>query len=508
MKLIEVSPDPEIFLGIVAPIGTDIKPIINRLSKNFEASGYRAKAIKVTDSFSAVQRLLKPDIELKQSPLFERFKSYISYGNQIRRSFGDDAFLAALAVQQIVGERFRIGSGRLSKTAFIVHQFKRPEEIRLLRAVYGSLFFQVSVYSRRSARVDFLARRFDEVGGTVDKTILRAQAEELVSMDENEHRTPHGQRVGKVFHEADFVVNADLGQADVESQVDRFTELLFGSNSITPSKIEYGMFSAYSAALRTSDLSRQVGAAIFSDRGEIKSLGSNEVPKAGGGTYWSDEDIDDREFRRGCDSNEKRKIQLRDEIQAALRLDGKVAEILSETSIMDALEYGRIIHAEMNAITDAARNGISCKDGVLFTTTFPCHMCAKHIVAAGIKQVYFLEPYPKSLAARLHSDALSIEGAERGQYANFPAVQFSHFYGITPRRYRELFQRGKRKDNDGDFHTYIGGHTKRPILEVIYPSHVNIEKELLTRMKNAVDRQISDMKQGSMSKSRREKKTR
>ena len=41
------------------------------------------------------------------------------------------------------------------------------------------------------------------------------------------------------------------------------------------------MFAAKAAALRTLDLSRQVGAAIFSADGEIISMGSNEVPKAG-----------------------------------------------------------------------------------------------------------------------------------------------------------------------------------------------------------------------------------
>jgi deoxycytidylate deaminase len=48
--------------------------------------------------------------------------------------------------------------------------------------------------------------------------------------------------------------------------------------------MEYGLFLAKAAALRTLDLSRQVGAAIFSDKGEIIALGANEVPKAGGGT--------------------------------------------------------------------------------------------------------------------------------------------------------------------------------------------------------------------------------
>jgi deoxycytidylate deaminase len=89
---------------------------------------------------------------------------------------------------------------------------------------------------------------------------------------------------------------------------------------------------------------------------------------------------------------------------------------ISDSQFMDALEYGRIVHAEMSAISDAARNGRAIKDTVLYSTTFPCHMCAKHIVAAGIAKVIFLEPYPKSLASDLHSDSIEIENSDRGQY--------------------------------------------------------------------------------------------
>jgi tRNA(Arg) A34 adenosine deaminase TadA len=73
-------------------------------------------------------------------------------------------------------------------------------------------------------------------------------------------------------------------------------------------------------------------------------------------------------------------------------------------------------------------------------------MCAKHIVGAGIDKVYFLEPYPKSLVADLHSNSISVEGNDRGHYSGHPAVVFEHFFGVAPRRYRELFERGSRKE--------------------------------------------------------------
>ena len=333
-------------------------------------------------------------------------------GNQIRKELKDDSILAALAVRRIVEERLKTHNAdpgrRFSENVFLVHQFKREEEIDLLRAVYGRIFFQVSVYSRRGSRVDYLSRKFAESLNDPNPVSFRGKAEDLIDRDENEKNKRHGQRVGQIFHDADFIVNLDAQGTNVRQQITRFCELLFSSNSISPARMEYGMFAAKSAALRTLDLSRQIGAAIFTRNSEIISMASNEVPKAGGGTYFPDDPQDAREFILGYDSNEKRKLEIMDEVVGAVlprRADRQKAyDRLRKTSLMDALEYGRVVHAEMAAISDAARLGRSLSESTMFTTTFPCHVCAKHIIASGIREVVFLEPYPKSLAARLHSE--------------------------------------------------------------------------------------------------------
>ena len=51
------------------------------------------------------------------------------------------------------------------------------------------------------------------------------------------------------------------------------------------------------------------------------------------------------------------------------------------------------IHAEMNALTFAWKNGVDVRDGRLFTTLSPCLPCAKLIYQAGIKRVYYLDKY-------------------------------------------------------------------------------------------------------------------
>jgi tRNA(Arg) A34 adenosine deaminase TadA len=100
----------------------------------------------------------------------------------------------------------------------------------------------------------------------------------------------------------------------------------------------------------------------------------------------------------------------------------------------------------MEAITAAARMGIQIDGTTLYTTTFPCHNCAKHIVASGIKRVVYIEPYPKSLALDLHSDSIALDEVEHEEVRD--KVMFEPFVGIAPRRYEDLFstvtQEGKR----------------------------------------------------------------
>jgi hypothetical protein len=133
----------------------------------------------------------------------------------------------------------------------------------------------------------------------------------------------------------------------------------------------------------------------------------------------------------------------------------------------------------MSAISDAARLGRALKDTVLYCTT-PCHMCTKHIVAAGISQVVYLEPYPKSLASELHGDSIEIEGQSRGEYASFPSCKFRHFYGVSPRRYRDFFETTKkRKSEKGGFRPWRFDRPQ-PIVEVKFPAYLLLETHIIS----------------------------
>lgn len=68
-------------------------------------------------------------------------------------------------------------------------------------------------------------------------------------------------------------------------------------------------------------------------------------------------------------------------------------------------ELCRGLHAEQNAIIQAALYGVSIDGGVMYSTHQPCVLCTKMIINAGLWAVYYLEPYPDALSRRLLEEA-------------------------------------------------------------------------------------------------------
>jgi deoxycytidylate deaminase len=120
----------------------------------------------------------------------------------------------------------------------------------------------------------------------------------------NQKKKKSGQRLEEAYPCADLFINIDDPDGSIKL-ITRFLDAFFGSNSVSPTHDEYGMHAAKNASLRSVDLSRQVGAAIFNPAGEIITAGCNEVPKALGGTYWTGDEGDARDFQKGNDTNER-----------------------------------------------------------------------------------------------------------------------------------------------------------------------------------------------------------
>ena len=93
--------------------------------------------------------------------------------------------------------------------------------------------------------------------------------------------------------------------------------------------------------------------------------------------------------------------------RAVLRIAGTwgVSGELKHVASGERHELCRGLHAEQNAIIQAAYHGVSIKGAVLYSTHLPCSICVKMIINAGIEQVLHLEGYPDDLAATLISES-------------------------------------------------------------------------------------------------------
>ena len=68
-------------------------------------------------------------------------------------------------------------------------------------------------------------------------------------------------------------------------------------------------------------------------------------------------------------------------------------------------ELCRGLHAEQNAIIQAAYHGVEIKDSIIYCTNLPCIICTKMIINAGIKKIYFKDGYPDKLSKEMLSES-------------------------------------------------------------------------------------------------------
>ncbi len=341
------------------------------------------------------------------------------------------------------------------RKCYIIDSLKNKEELSVLRSLYRDIFYLFSVFSPRQERIDNL----------VKKNISPGEAKQLVEHDEYENNN-EGQNVRNTFIEADFFVRVSKDNtSQIKQKVARYLQLIFDLPVATPLPHETAMYAAKSAAANSACLSRQVGASITDSEYRILSEGWNDVPQFKGGVYREGSKQDFRCWTHGekC-FNDERKTQISEQAAQAIVENQRLREILTraeinqqevqeiiqktlreKTPLKDLIEFSRAVHAEMLAIiAGSQKTGSQMRGGKLFTTTYPCHNCARHIVAAGIEEVYYIEPYVKSLCIDLHNDSLTEEENETEK------VKILIYDGVAPRRYQEFFLFNKpRKKGSG-----------------------------------------------------------
>jgi deoxycytidylate deaminase len=492
----------ELVFGFVAPLGVDRDLIEDCLRTALCAADYSLDKIHVSGRLEAFAEGL-PASGLKRKEILMNAGDKVrqAWSTFVKKDRGDAVALAAIS--EIRSEReeanlagldistgseaekikTEVGNKPRESTAYLIDSLKHPHELQLLKRIYGPAFISIGVYVPPDMRLAFLLKQEGASGDDLKAVQLATSLmlRDETGEDESGMKLKLGQDVSDAFFISDFIVDGSKQKRDIVSQFTRLIELLFGDIYKTPSLDEVGMFLARGVQVRSGSLSRQIGAAILRKDGSVVAIGTNEAARPiSGGQYWFE---DDHEYRgrdmvyRTTDTSDQFRAEmladlldlldkakvLSDEFSTdKFREDAQRVQDLRKSRLeklyydksgplrkarlRDNIDYIRAVHAEGAAIIDAARHGVATKRCTLFSTTFPCHECARHIVAAGIREVVYLEPYPKSAVKDLFEDSIEVDPYQR----NKKKVLFRTFVGVSPSRYLEFFTVDRdRKDIRG-----------------------------------------------------------
>ena len=352
-------------------------------------------------NYISLSQILKDEYFGEKEQIDVPRKILQDFGNQLREKHGPD-YLAQIALSYIQAQ---------PEDFWVVDSIKNPYEVKCFREV--SSFFLIGVFADYHIR---WSRK---------KTIYKGNEAEFFEDDKRDsnEEISYGQRVRDSFAISDLVIlnnrNYNPGSNpynDMEVKIKDFLNLIDHPSFRQPSEEEALMAIAYANSLRSSCLKRKVGAVIVDNRGVILSSGYNEVPIG---------EDPCKGLHGDCYRNLKKQ-----EIKSAI--DGIVFDKKINLAVNDVvlkqqkmLELCRSLHAEENAIINIARFGsqVDLREATLYTTTYPCNLCANKISQVGIGKVVYLEPYPQE-------EAKTLLDARRIEQKPFEGVSYKGYFRL------------------------------------------------------------------------------
>lgn len=272
--------------------------------------------------------------ELNQEEKAINRENLIEKGNALRMQHGP-GILASRVTEKL-------------RTDFaVIDSIRNPTEVEVLRKLKRFILIAVDApVELRFERAQ--ARSRGENAATLAEFI------ELENREKSDH--PHFQNIDACIELADFRIENTQSENALLATVDEIIRT--AKSNIRPSWDEYFLKMAYLVAERSTCIRHHVGAIIVKQK-QVLATGYNGAAR------------DTRDcLELGC---------LRDELKIP---SGERHEVC------------RGIHAEQNAIIQAARHGVNINNGTIYCTHSPCIICAKMIVNAGIQRIVVGGDYP------------------------------------------------------------------------------------------------------------------
>ncbi len=361
-------------VGLVGPFGSGCSYVAKKIVENH---GYE---------YFSLSDVLREEYEKEKNPGRKAKvarKDLQDFGDNIRKAKGAD-YLAKIICEKINQDTAK---------NYVVDSIRNPEEINCLRKSFAE-FFLFGVFAEPDLRWKRVKEKYDDDRRTFDEDDKR----------DSNGGVEHGQRVTDSFRMADVILlnneNIIKGNKYEElflTKIKQKIYLIEGKEAFAPTYIETNMAMAYATSMRSSCLKRKVGAVIVDMTGDVFSSGYNEVPSAN----------DTCKCEYGMCYRDKLKVDYKESLKTVIKKEKERENTYSLfKKNFKILDYCRALHAEENAILNVARVGASAAlpASTLFTTTYPCNLCANKIAQVGIKHIVYFEPYPMDEAKKILED--------------------------------------------------------------------------------------------------------
>lgn len=353
----------------------------------------------------------KKDNDKKIYNLYSYFMQLV--GNHIRSSGEYDNKEEKAGKEVMLAERINVIVKMINRKEELMNPGKERTRICIdaLRNSFEIQFFR----DRYRAFYSFAINTEDEYR----QNRLGMNRKELESLDSIEYPGKDGifyhQNVAACLEISDVYLYNPNEQNhkyfELTEQILKYIALILQPGLVAPTHLERCMQLAFNAKYNSGCLSRQVGAVVTGEDFSVRSVGWNDVPK--GQVPCNLRCVED--YCRNKDSETFSEFELEDEyFDETMR---GINERLQETKVKAKKEgkcysycfkdiyngitgkpnqvHTRALHAEENAFLQIAKyGGAKIQGGKLFTTASPCELCSKKAYQLGIKEIYYIDPYP------------------------------------------------------------------------------------------------------------------
>lgn len=320
----------------------------------------------------------------------------------------------------------------------VIDSIRNPAEVEFFSAAFKR-FFLLALDASSEAR--WLRKQSDYEGEEE-----RFKQDDM--RDKGDEEPVHGQHTETCVYLSDVVIDneSQIGyRQDWDLffyKIKEYINLMRDPEYRGPTYRELYMHLAYAVSLKSSCNKRQVGAIIVS-ADEVESYvlasGYNDVPigervcaELGGRSnprFCAKDDYEQKALRNmkccpGCQTE----LHIPFGEVVGFRCPKCNARLPRDFIAGKLLDLCRAVHAEEAAILQAAKLGSSSLSGtVLYTTTFPCLLCCKSIINAGIKKIVYREPYPMDESVMmLRNCGITLE-----KYEGVNAWAFGKMFKVT-----------------------------------------------------------------------------